>query len=388
MKKAVSSILTAVLILCLIPATAAFAEAGYYGYQGDILRYSNDYHTGSPLLLDARLCALAAALALEQDGRKQMSAYRPNGEKWNTVFDDYGYEVVQASSGCNWMLSKTKPSAQSIVEYWMKTPGFKENVASAMYSHTGIYIHYSSKAKCYYVVQLFTKPASSQDTSFPAEPLAIATGNVNIRSGPGASYERLGKLGKGKIISIKSSTEKWASFTMQNGETGYAHTSYIAFITDQTSIVIDVPSTDPGTAGAAIATSNVNVRRGPGMNYTKLGKLRRGQTVSVWSINGKWAEITWTGSQKGYVHTDYLKFEGASDGVMIEVPSTDPGTIGAAIATGNVNVRQGPGKNYKRLGQLRRGQTIAVWSVEGKWAEITWTGSQRAYVHTDYLVFE
>lgn len=73
---------------------------------------------------------------------------------------------------------------------------------------------------------------------------------------------------------------------------------------------------------------------------------------------------------------------------VIDVPSTDPGTVGAAVATGNVNVRQGPGTNYKRLEQLRRGQTIAVWNVEGKWAEITWTGSQRAYVHMDYLVFE
>ena len=82
---------------------------------------------------------------------------------------------------------------------------------------------------------------------------------------------------------------------------------------------------------------------------------------------------------------DYLKFEVGSNGATIDVPSTDPGSMGAAIATGNVNVRQGPGTNYKKLGQLRRGQTIAVWSIKGKWAEITWTGSQKGYVHIDYL---
>ena len=59
----------------------------------------------------------------------------------------------------------------------------------------------------------------------------------------------------------------------------------------------------------AKTTEYVNFRSGPGTNYKKLGKLRRGQTVAVWSITGKWAEITWTGNQKGYVHTDYLRMD-------------------------------------------------------------------------------
>ena len=91
-------------------------------------------------------------------------------------------------------------------------------------------------------------------------------------------------------------------------------------------------------------------------------------------------------NSKGYVHKDYISFVCDSAAItQIDVPSIDPGSMGAAIATGNVNVRQGPGKNYNKLGKLRRGQTVAVWSINGKWAEITWTGSQRAYVHTDYL---
>ena len=72
-----------------------------------------------------------------------------------------------------------------------------------------------------------------------------------------------------------------------------------------------VATVNPDASGTfiAIATGNVNIRSGPGTNYKKLGKLRRGQTVAVWSITGKWAEITWTGNQKGYVHTDYLRMD-------------------------------------------------------------------------------
>ncbi len=217
---------------------------------------------------------------------------------------------MQASSGCNWMRSKAKPTAEQIVEYWMKTPGFEENVSSSMYSHTGVYMHYSTKAKCYYIVQLFTKPSANQATDFPTIAEAVVTGNVNVRSGPGKNYSRLGKLKKAQIISIVSESGNWAEIVMSQNRKGYVNKDYISFVCSSMAISqTDVPSTDPGSVGAAIAIGKVNVRSGPGTNYKKLGKLRRGQTVAVWSITGKWAEITWTGNQKGYVHTDYLRMD-------------------------------------------------------------------------------
>lgn len=97
---------------------------------------------------------------------------------------------------------------------------------------------------------------------------------------------------------------------MSQNHRGYVHKGYISFVCgSMAASQIDAPSTDPGSVGTAIAISKVNVRSGPGTNYKKLGKLRRGQTVAVWSVKGKWAEITWTGNQKGYVHTDYLRMD-------------------------------------------------------------------------------
>ena len=227
---------------------------------------------------------------------------------------------------------------------------------------------------------------------------AIATANANIRSGPGISYKKLGTLNKGQSVSVIRITNKWAQF-IWNDTVAYVHSDYIKY---GNTVIINsagnpvVATVNPDASGTfiAIATGNVNIRSGPGTNYKKLGKLRRGQTVAVSNVKGKWAEITWTGSKKGYVHTDYLKFEtvsneptigSVSNEPTIDIPSTDPGSVGAAIATGNVNVRSGPNTNYKKLGKLRRGQTVAVWSITGKWAEITWTGNQKGYVHTDYL---
>lgn len=166
-KKMISIFMALIFVIGVFPMAYASASYGFNDYQQSVLEFSNKYHDGTNLVLDARLCAMAAMLAVEQDGKSKMTAYRPNGQKWDTIFTDYGYSAMQASSGCNWMRSKAKPTAEQIVEYWMKTPGFEENVSSSMYSHTGVYMHYSTKAKCYYIVQLFTKHLPIRLPIFP-----------------------------------------------------------------------------------------------------------------------------------------------------------------------------------------------------------------------------
>lgn len=391
MKRPVSIILSLTLLLCcLLPVSTAFAANGFSNHQQDVLRLCNQYHNGSELILDIRLCALAATLAIEQDGKAQMTAYRPNGNKWSTIFGEYGYATQPASSGCNWMRSKSRPSAEKLVAYWMDTPGFKENVRSSMFTHTGIYTFYSAKEKCYYTVQLFTAPAAEQDTSIPAEAIAAATGNVTLRTGPGTNYSSQGKLDKGQLMTIKSTYGKWADVSLPDNTRGYVHTDYIAYVTNQTTPekapefppiendvpTLDVPSTDSGSIGAAQATTNVNVRKGPGSSYKKLGRLSKGQTVAVWEIVGNWAKITCTGSQYGYVFLDYLRFE---EDVTLQAPS-----VGTATSKESVNVRSGPGTSYRKVGKLKKGDTVQVIADKGKWLQIHWENGS-AYVYKSYF---
>ena len=88
------------------------------------------------------------------------------------------------------------------------------------------------------------------------------------------------------------------------------------------------------------------------------------------------------------MHTDYVILNNSTDAGSVDVPSTDSGSVGSAIATGRVNVRSGPGTSYSKFGTLKKGQRVAVWSIDGKWAEITWTGNLRGYVHMNYLKLE
>lgn len=312
-KKIIVTILAA--MLCFALPMTAMAKSEYYDYQQAILTLCNEQHNGQALVLDPRLCALAAKLAMEQEGYKTMTAYRPNKDKWSSIFEENGYRTEPASSGCNWLkTTKADLTAKEIVDYWMNTDGFKENVRSSMFTHTGVYAYYSQKYKCYYIVQLFTKPTAEQAATSVAGTLAVSTGRVNMRSGPSTSYKSLGKLSLRQIVEVESIVDgEWARL-INKGFTVYVSMSYLKLVTTaKIKTPESIPSTDPGTIGTAVATGGVNIRSGPGTDYSKLGKLKKGQTVVVWSIDGKWAEITLSASYRGFVHTDYLRLEMKND---------------------------------------------------------------------------
>lgn len=55
------------------------------------------------------------------------------------------------------------------------------------------------------------------------------------------------------------------------------------------------------------------------------------------------------------------------------------------VISGNLNIRSGPGTNYRLVGVLPKNAVCIVESVEGEWAKIT-SGEVSGYCHTDYLI--
>ena len=64
-------------------------------------------------------------------------------------------------------------------------------------------------------------------------------------------------------------------------------------------------SYEPPIAGrTAQATTDVNIRSGPGTHYDKLGQLKKGEIVPQTGTVNEWIKIHWNG-QTAYVHEDY-----------------------------------------------------------------------------------
>lgn len=143
------------------------------------------------------------------------------------------------------------------------------------------------------------------------------TSNVlNIRSGPGTDYSILGTLTKGmevKVVSIKvEKGNRWAKIRFE-GITAYAFAKHLAKTGKNTSSDAMGNTSTKQSAGNYYVTSDaLNVRSGPGTDYSLLGTLTRGMHVKVISIEGekenRWAKIKFEGLT-AYVYAKHLAKE-------------------------------------------------------------------------------
>ena len=171
------------------------------------------------------------------------------------------------------------------------------------------------------------------------------------------------------------------------------------------------------TATIVTGSGRLRVRSGPGADYDIVAYLNNGDTVTVLSVEGDWAQIRTADGQEGYVSTEFLQMEEAdaadtaataedaseadtaeqaeSAGTAEEAAAADTGAQAegersAVVSTSNgrLRVRSGPGADYDIVAYLNDGDTVTVLSVEGDWAKIRTVDGQEGYTSAEYLIIE
>ena len=171
------------------------------------------------------------------------------------------------------------------------------------------------------------------------------------------------------------------------------------------------------TATIVTGSGRLRVRSGPGADYDIVAYLNNGDTVTVLSVEGDWAQIRTADGQEGYVSTEFLQMEEAdaadtaataedaseadtaeqaeAAGAAEEAAAADTGAQAegersAVVSTSNgrLRVRSGPGADYDIVAYLNDGDTVTVLSVEGDWAKIRTADGQEGYTSAEYLIIE
>ena len=128
--------------------------------------------------------------------------------------------------------------------------------------------------------------------------------NLNVRKGPSTSYAVVTKITQGTEVTVHSTSNGWSKITV-NGVNGYVSSQYLSDAKPST------PDNNVGNEGSQTVTTKyvtanaLNVRSGPGTNYSKVGSLSKGTEVTVHSSSNGWAKIT-SSSVSGYVSEQYL----------------------------------------------------------------------------------
>ena len=139
-------------------------------------------------------------------------------------------------------------------------------------------------------ITVTAKGSSSDDNKDDAtsgKTYIVTASSLNVRSGAGTNFSQIGSLKNGATVKVESIANGWAK--LENG--GYVSAQYLAEVVDN------------GEAQTMYVTARtLNVRKGPGTSYAKVGTLSRGTAVQVVGFSGNWAKL----SNGYYVSTSYL----------------------------------------------------------------------------------
>ena len=215
---------------------------------------------------------------------------------------------------------------------------------------------------------------------------AKTTEYVHLRSGPGTNYSSKGVIASGTAITVTdTSNSEWYAVRLSNGTTGYMFSEYISMSGGSSSSGSDsVPSTE---STAAKVTEYVNVRSGPGTNYTSKTVIASGASITVTDrSNAEWYAVKLSNGMTGYIFSQYIQLSNDSSSDAGSVPSTESTP---AKTTEYVNVRSGPGTNYTSKTVIASGTSITVTDrSNSEWYAVKLSNGMTGYIFSIYIELE
>jgi len=159
-----------------------------------------------------------------------------------------------------------------------------------------------------------------------------AIANINIRSGPGLGYNKIGMIANGEqanVIGIDN-TKVWLAIQVPSDPAvrGWISLDYVVpqdvdeipiiELSDKNGILI-IP-TPRANSPKATAVTMVNIRSGPGLQFAVLGRLEPGQSAEIIGISPDKAwwviKISFADNERGWVAINFVQSQN-TDGVPI-----------------------------------------------------------------------
>lgn len=129
---------------------------------------------------------------------------------------------------------------------------------------------------------------------------------------------------------------------------------------------------DPIAHGMVTATE-LNIRKGPGVDYDRVGAYVFNTRVAIYARNGKWGQ-----TKDGWISMDYVYVDGTVGNMKNE-----KGTL-----TGDyVNIRSGPGTQYEAIRTTRKGDRVTILhkvTINGK----DWGCTSEGWISMDYVMLD
>lgn len=191
----------------------------------------------------------------------------------------------------------------------------------------------------------------------------VTADSMNVRSGPGTGYTRVGSMVKGDEVEIYELARDSYYWLWGRTDAGWIRLDgYVDMRVEATGA--DQPN---ARVYATVTVNAVNVRSGPGASYTFLGTLYEGMKVEVLDqkclSNGSiWIKI---GENSWTCFTEYMTMEA-------EIVEDQPEPTIMVVNISSMNMRDAAGYDSNVMGVLNKGMVVKVYEVitvgSTKWA--------------------
>ncbi len=228
------------------------------------------------------------------------------------------------------------------------------------------------------------------DYAHAAGKTAVVTGSgVNVRSGPGTNYSKVGAVYKGEKYVILKQKNGWHNLRLSSGSSGWVKGIYLRITESKSSST----SSQSGAAAksnkiAVIRKDNINIRNGPGEGYGKVTKVNKGQQFAIIKESRGWYNISLPKGKSGWVAAWLVTVKNK----QTPVKNIDSGSTGADKTVGThlivkediVNIRSGAGTNFKITTKVKAGDRLTVVKKSGEWCLVNLPDQKQGWIAHRY----
>lgn len=190
---------------------------------------------------------------------------------------------------------------------------------------------------------------------------------VNLRSGPGENYDKIGSYVRGVWLTVSGQSGNWYYITGPDGKTGYVSANFTSRGTETPVAVGIVSNPNP--------SSFLNFRAEPSYDARVLRILYNGVPVTIISRENGWYYVDVDG-QKGYLRSEFLTTQTMLASESVATVTTPNNTA--------LNLRQGPGTQYNVVRQIPGSAYLMVLMQGTEWSKVSINGYV-GFVHNNYL---
>ena len=173
---------------------------------------------------------------------------------------------------------------------------------------------------------------------------------------------------------VDSYRRDFAVMILSNGKGGWSRVRFMP--SGNTAYVQKKYLVSCKSYSAYISKDNTLLRNGPATSFTSKAKLGKGTKITVLT-HGSAFDFVSTPKGKGYVRNTCIS-------------ASSPGGRSAHIKNPRnktVNLRKGPGKNYKVIAEYRPGTKVTILQKGKAWSKVKVRG-KTGYIMTKYLALD